>query len=307
MKIDRLLAITIYLLNRDIVTGKELSEKFEVSERTVQRDIESINMSGIPIRSVKGAGGGYQIMDTFKLSKTGANKADINNILTALNGLKTALDSTQIDATIEKMKSLSPAGVGKISLDFSVVHENKKVADRLNLLSKAINHKKAVSIAYVNADGVLSKREIEPLLLKFKWYTWYLAAFCLEKQDYRLFKLNRIQELTVLQKQCGTEHTVDENLLEELMKADSRKCIDVKLLCKKSAQYVIEEYIPNCEITEINETSFYCTLHVPENERFWYGVILSLGDDVKIMEPESLKLKVYMNAENMINLYKADI
>ena len=307
MKIDRLLAMTIYLLNRDIVTGKELSEKFEVSERTIQRDIESINMSGIPIRSQKGVGGGYQIMDTFKLSKPAANKEDINNILTALSGLKTALDSTQIDATIEKMKSIASADDKKISLDFSVVHENKKVSAYLKQISKAIKNRSVISLTYVNAEGVMSKREIEPLLLKFKWYTWYLAAYCLEKQDYRLFKLNRIQELAVPGKQFCTGHTADDSLLEALMKADNRKSIDIKLLCKKKAEYVIGEYIPKCEITEIDGESFYCTMHVPENERFWYAVILSLGDDVKIIEPQSLKQKVYMNAKNMINLYKDDI
>lgn len=307
MKIDRLLAITIYLLNRDIVTGKELSEKFEVSERTIQRDIESINMSGIPIRSQNGVGGGYQIMDTFKLSKTAANKADINNILTALSGLKTALDSTQIDATIEKMKSIASADDRKISLDFSAVHENKKVSVYLKEISKAIKNRNVISLTYVSAEGAVSKRELEPLLLKYKWYTWYLAAFCLKKRDYRLFKLARIKQLDVLKKQCGGGHPADEDMFETLVKADGREYIDIKLLCKKKAEYVIDEYIPNCKITEIDDESFYCSMHVPENERFWYAVILSLGDDVKIIEPDILKNKIYGNAKKMINLYKDDI
>lgn len=307
MKIDRLLAMTIYLLNRDIVTGKKLAEKFEVSERTIQRDIESINMAGIPISSIRGVNGGYQIMDTFKLSKTPASKADISNILIALCGMKTALDSKQIDATIEKMKSFSSSDGKKISLDFSIVHENKRVSVYLKQISKAINNHKMVSITYVNADNIVSKREIEPLLLNFKWYTWYVTAFCMKKQDYRIFKLTRIQELSVSKKECKKQHLADEKLFDVLMKADNRKCINIKMLCKRKVEHVIGEYIPNCEITEIDDESFYCTMHVPENERFWYAVILSLGDNVKIVEPESLKKKVYENAKKMINLYKDDI
>ena len=307
MKIDRLLALTIYLLNRDIVTGKELSEKFEVSERTIQRDIESMNMAGIPIHSIKGVGGGYQIMDTFKLSQTPASREDVRNIITALNGLKTALADKKLDATIEKMKSIALSDENKISLDFGIVHENKKVGIYLKQISKAINNHKAVSIKYVNADGIVSKRIVEPLLLKFKWYAWYLAAFCLEKQDYRLFKLNRISELTELKQECNGMHSADEKLFEDLISADSRQYIDIKLLCKRNAEFVIQEYMPNCEITEIDGQSFYCTMHVPQNERFWYGVVLSLGDDVEILEPESLKKRVYMNAKRMINLYKDDI
>jgi len=307
MKIDRLLAITIYLLNRDIVTGKELAEKFEVSERTVQRDVESINMAGIPISSIRGVNGGYQIMDTFKLSKTPASKADISNILIALCGMKTALDSKQIDATIEKMKSFSSSGGKKISLDFSIVHENERVSVYLKQISKAINNHKVISITYVNADNIVSKREIEPLLLNFKWYTWYLTAFCMEKQDYRIFKLARIQELAVLKKECKKQHLADEKLFDALMNADNRKYINIKLLCKKSTEFVIQEYLPNCKITNIDDESFYCMVHAPENERFWYAILLSLGDDVKIVEPKSLKKKVYENAAKMINLYKDDI
>lgn len=188
MRIDRLLAITTYLLNRHIVTGKELAHRYEVSERTIQRDIETINMAGIPIVSIKGIGGGYKIMDTFQLMKQPLTKEDMNTILLALEGLETALDHEKESSTLEKIKSISPAQNETISMDFSVVHENKYIHEFLKLLSDAILNKKVVSMTYSNAWQEKTHRSVEPVMIKYKWYTWYLVAYCLEKQDQPIVK-----------------------------------------------------------------------------------------------------------------------
>ncbi|MCT4543636.1 MAG: YafY family transcriptional regulator [Vallitalea sp.] len=309
MRIDRLLSITTYLLNRNIVTGKELAEKFEVSERTIQRDIEAINMAGIPIVSLKGAHGGYQIMDTFKLLKQANNKEDMEIILMALKGLETTLDDNHISTTIEKIKSVSNSDKYNetISVDFSVIHENTSISKYIQILSKAIVNRKVVSITYSSADNFISKREIEPVLLKYKWYTWYLVAYCKNKQDYRIFKLARIGELSVTNQDCMIQHVAEEKLFDTLMGNDNRKYIHIKLLCNKKAMYIIKEYIPNCKIHELNDKEFSCEIDVPENERMWYAILLSLGDDVKIIKPDSLKKRLYYQAKKIINFYKDDI
>lgn len=309
MRIGRLLAITTYLLNRNIVTGKDLAEKFEVSERTIQRDIEAINMAGIPIVSLKGAGGGYQIMDTFKLLKQPTNKEDIESILMALKGLETALDNDQINTTIEKIKSISNSDKYNetISVDFSVIHENNSISKYLKILSKVIVNRKVVSITYISADNFISKRKIEPVMLKYKWYTWYLVAYCINKQDYRIFKLARIGDLYVTNQDCKIQHIAEGKLFDILMDNDKRKYINIKLLCNKKAKYIIKEYIPNCKIHELKDEKLSCEIDVPENERMWYAILLSLGDNVKIIKPDSLKMRLYDHAKKIINLYKYDI
>jgi predicted DNA-binding transcriptional regulator YafY len=307
MRIDRLLAITTYLLNRDIVTANELARRFEVSERTIQRDIDAINMAGIPVVSIKGVGGGYQILDTFKLSKSTTNANDINTIRLALKSLNTALESQHIDTTIEKIDSISYKPINNIHLDFGVAHENKKVSEYLKLLEKAINENKVVNISYINAVNEVSCRNVEPISINYKWYAWYLVAYCLKKEDYRIFKLSRVQDLSVTGRYCTKTNDVDEYLFDKLMDSDNREYIDIEFEYAKDIEHLINEYFPNTHIVKGEGGKLHCHFSVPENERIWYALLLSFGNNIKILKPDSLKKRIYKDAVKLTELYKDDI
>lgn len=123
MKIDRLLGIVIYLLNRDIVSGNALAEKFEVSIRTIQRDIETLNLAGIPISAMQGINGGYCIIDSFKLDKQITSTEDYQFIITALMGMNSAYNNKKLETTLEKLLNISKQEQSissKVKLDFSV-------------------------------------------------------------------------------------------------------------------------------------------------------------------------------------------
>ncbi|GMQ61758.1 helix-turn-helix transcriptional regulator [Vallitalea maricola] len=307
MRIDRLLAITTYLLNRNIVTGKQLAVKFEVSERTIQRDIETINMAGIPIVSLKGVSGGYQIMDTFRVMKQPMTNDDIEAIIIALKGLETTLEDEQITKTLEKIKSLSSDNDEIISIDFSIINENQCISKYMKALSDAIVNKKMVTIKYCNADQLITKRNIEPVMLKYKWYTWYVAAYCLDKQDYRIFKLNRIQEIVQSNISFNKLHIAEKGLFDKLLRKDNRKYIHIKLSCSKNAMYILKEYIPKCTIVELGEDTYLCEMTLPENERMWYGIVLSLGTDIKVISPVELKERIVLHSKKIIEFYNYDI
>lgn len=308
MRIDRLLAITTYLLNRNVVTAKELAERFEVSERTIQRDIESINMAGIPVMSTKGVGGGYQILDTFKLAKNTTNIHDINTIRMALKSLSTALNNKEINTTIEKIDSISSNFHNNIHLDFGVVNENRRVSEHLKSLENAIKENKVVNILYINADNGVLSRDIEPISLNYKWYAWYLVAYCLKKHDYRIFKLSRIQQLSVAERYCNNTIKMDTtNLFDKLMDGDSREYFDIEFECSKDIEHLIKEYFPNANIVDGGKGKLFCSTSVPQNERIWYALLLSFGDDIKVLKPKTLQNKIHQDALKLVEQYKDDI
>jgi predicted DNA-binding transcriptional regulator YafY len=189
MKIDRLLGIVMYLLNRDIVSARVLAEKFEVSPRTIQRDIEILNLAGIPVTSLQGTSGGYGIIDSFKLDKQIMNTGDYLFIITALKGLCTAYEDRQLDSTLEKLLAITPQKQGppeRIYLDFGVLREGANTNEYLKIFEAAIRIEQVVEFEYTNAENNKTHRLVEPIAVTYKWYTWYLFGFCREKQDYRL-------------------------------------------------------------------------------------------------------------------------
>lgn len=305
MRIARLLSITTYLLNRNIVTGNYLAKKFEVSERTIQRDIEAINMAGIPIISLKGVGGGYQIMDTFKLLKQPMKSEDMNKIVIALKGLESVLKDKKLETTIEKLKSVTLENPNQniINVDYSAVHENLNIDKYLKLISESIIENKVILIRYVNNSGSISNVKLEPVLVQYKWYAWYLVAYNLEKQSYRIYKLSRIQTINKLFKFNSIEHIADENLFDNLMKKDSRIYLDIEMICNEKSKYILSEYLPNMKFVKDSTDKYICNIKLPEDERMWFAIILSLGDDVKVLKPKNLIQKLKNNSNKIINLY----
>lgn len=304
LKIDRLLAIITYLLNRDIVSGKHLAEKFEVTERTIQRDVDTINMAGIPIVSIRGAGGGYKIIDTYKFSKQPSNEEDMESITLALKSLYSALENEKISNTLEKVKSICPKKPSNnINVDFSIVKENKKIAKYIKIIDEAILNKHKIEFLYVNAVNYSRDRIIEPVSLEFKWYSWYLVAYCTEKKDYRIFKLIRMDNLKLTEIQFTNNHDNNGNLFDELMSNDSRKYINLLFKCSKTSITAVSEYMPGVKFTKITENDYRGELTVAENERMWFAFLLSFGEDIEVIEPESVKQRLVEHSQKIIDKY----
>lgn len=305
MKIERLLSIITYLLNRDVVTGKYLAEKYEVSERTIQRDIDSINMAGIPVVSLRGASGGYKILDSYRLSKQTATGEDIETLLMGLRSIDTAIDNKRVSDTLEKVKSLRRDDITpNISIDFGVAKENSYVSSLVNIIDRAIVDGKRIVFTYINANGHRSKKTIEPVALKFKWYAWYLVGYCLEKKDYRIFKLARMEELASRDENITNSHDNRADMFEELMKRDSRKTVKTVIRLHKDIKAAALEYLDNVKELAWEDDYLLCEMTVVEEERKWFAFFLSFADQVEIVEPEYMKRHVIMHAQKIIDKYK---
>lgn len=305
MKIDRLMGITMYLLNRNVVSAKELAERFEVSVRTIVRDIESLSMAGIPISSSTGAAGGYEILDTFKLNKQITTMEDYLFIITALKGMCSAYDSEKINTTLEKLLT---AGHYKdeeqrIFIDFGVVREGRNIPGFVREIEEAIQNKRIIEFDYVDSAGQKSHRTVEPLALNYRWYAWYLLAYCTNKNDYRIFKLNRLTDLTVTDRQINYEHGNVPELLEKQWRDDTRRYIPMKLLCKAEVRVAIMEYMRGKIIEERENGDFVIATYGIENERMWLSLLLGFGDSIEVLEPQEVIDMLKEKALQIQNLY----
>ena len=306
MNTNRLLSIIIYLLNNDIVSASKLAKHFEVSKRTIMRDIDKISLSGIPIISLPGIYGGYSIMEGYKLEGRLISEEEQASILTALKGFMSAYNNKRCNEILEKISSMFPKHQKQqhIILDFGASGENEELQARLKLLEQEIIDKNAVNISYVNALGDASNRLVEPIALHYRWYAWYLLAFCTIKQDYRIFKAARISKLENTKISFSKEHGNPAVLLEQVFKKGEPKGFYITLLCKGCAETQIREYL-NGVITETYENGdFIMRVHVIEDERMWFAMLLSFGSLIKVIEPEELKMRIKETSENILSVYK---
>ena len=305
MKIERLYAITIYLLNHGRTSASELAKYFEVSLRTIQRDMDSLCLAGIPVISIAGATGGYEISDTFRMNKDFATQDDYSCILTALKGLVSATDDPKAKHTLEKIAHVSEADEKGIILDFSVLREIDQSV--MLTLQTAVIEKYEVTFTYTNNNNETRLHSVEPIAVMYRWYAWYLLAYSKVKNDYRTYKLVRMSGLQMTGRHFEKEHKSAETIIKETDQTDSRQYTDILVRCKKAVKTRVTEYLNGCVIQELPNDEILMRLTVVENEQLWLGTLLSLGDNVEVLEPEKIRTQLVRSAEEIISLYKNKI
>ena len=288
MKVDRLISIVVYLLNHGRTSAQKLAQEFEVSSRTIMRDLESLDQAGIPIQAFYGVEGGYQIMDSFVLEKQAATSHEYDWIVTALEGMATAYTSKGLKQALEKMQSISHTRDTAVSVDLSVASEDHKINEQLRLLENAIEEKCAVRFSYTNSHDEVKDIQVEPVCLQYKWYNWYLIGYYEKYQDYCMFKLVRMDNLQATQIKFTTAHHPS----DIKMKDNNQDIVHVRLYGKAVIKAKCREYL-NGQITqEFENGDFEFSFSVPKHETFWYGVILSFGNKARVIEPQEIKDRI---------------
>ena len=288
MKIDRLMGIVVYLLNHGRTSAQKLAEEFEVSSRTIMRDLESLDQAGIPIQSFYGTEGGYQIMDGFVLEKQVATPHEYGWIVAALKGMASAYASKSLEQTLEKIKSLKNAKDTAVSVDLGVAGEDDKIKEHLVLLEDAIERKRMVRFTYTNSHDEVKEIQAEPVCLQYKWYNWYLIGYYEKYQDYCMFKLVRMDSLQTTDMENTKIHTLSDIRLKD----NHENIVHIRLRGKAAVKAKCREYLKGRFTQEFENGDFEFCFSVPEHETFWYGVILSFGNQVKIMEPREIRERI---------------
>lgn len=304
MKIDRILEIIIYLLNHDNVSARYLAEHFHVSIRTIERDMISISSAGIPVYSSCGKCGGYSILPTYKIKNTNIKNDEQQLIIKALESLSTSYTSDTLSSLIEKYNAIiEKKGGQKVFFDFSVSKENKQVQDMNTLLEQAITNKNFVSFNYCNAQGEKSLQYAEPLAIHYKWYSWYLFAYSKKREDYRTFKVARMENLVIDEHKSSINHGDIKKLMDDSENEYYKTCIHIEVHFNKNECNLMKEYFPDCPIEHIQDDKYRIFIDVPSKERLWKALLLSFGNKITIVDPEDYKNELIQTAKSFLSNY----
>lgn len=303
MRTDRLYAITNYLMNHGKASASELAKHFEVSVRTIQRDIDSLCQAGIPVIALNGANGGYKIAEQFVMNKQLISQEEFAYILTALKGLSSASGNLQLSDVYEKISALTQGSQSEMILDFSVLREGDEKL--LWDLQKAVREKIPVKFTYTNNSGQTRQHSVEPVAVVYRWYAWYLLAYSLEKCDYRTYKLVRMENLEVMKGTFLREHPTAEVILQDEGQQDCKQdTTEISVKCKQEAVYRLKEYLHGQVVENLQDGMAIMKLSVVEQEQWWIGILLSLGDAVEVLSPMHVKERLIGLAEKILFLYR---
>lgn len=301
MKLERLYAITVYLLNHGRTSASNLAKHFEVSTRTIQRDIDSLCVSGIPVIAVNGINGGYEISDCFRIDRELSTSDEYSLILTALRGLVSATENEKAKNTLEKLSHAANADDTGIILDFSVLREGDYTI--LQQLQAAVTQKQTVRFTYTNNNNETRVHHVEPIAVLYRWYAWYLLAYSRVRDDYRTYKLIRMSNLEVTDETFLREHEPADVIFRQTNKKDSREYTDVLLRCRQAAKTRAIEYLKGTVTEELPGGDVLIKTCVVENEQFWFGALLSLGGDIEVVEPDTIRQRAIQTAKKILELY----
>ena len=291
MKDNRLFRILYYILEKEKVTANELADKFEVSVRTIYRDIDSISSVGVPIFTTQGKGGGIKIDNEYILNKSLFDANEKEQIIAALQGLEKTNEAYKSELITKLSALFKIKNSNWIEIDFTSWGSNNTYQDLFNALKTTIINKNIISFSYNSSKAEKINRKVKPIRLLFKEQDWYLYGFCLLRNDFRYFKLSRMKDLEVLA--MNYEDNFENMVLKREIKHED--IVNIKLKFNKSVAFrVYDEF--NGAIEEDEKGNLYVEIKIPNNYKL-YNYIFSFGANVEILEPEEIRTQF----KNMIN------
>lgn len=309
MKVDRLISIVLVLLDKNRISAQELADMFEVSLRTIYRDIDAIELAGIPIRSTSGVGGGFEIMPNYKIDKKVFSTADLSAILIGLSSISNMIQSDELRNALAKVKSFIPTErakeielkVNQIYIDFSQWIGNSNIQSYIEIIKVALQENKLLSFDYIAHRGNKTTRVVEPYQLVLKSTHWYVYGYCLKRNDFRLFRLSR---MSTLQKQKETFIPRDYQK-SKLEFADVLATLqtNIKIRIHKSIVDRVLDYCPYENFIPDDKEHYIVSFPFIEND-YYYDIVLSFGDKCECLEPLHVREKMKQRIYDIASLYK---
>ena len=299
MKENRYFQMIYLLLDKGQMTAPELADYFEVSIRTIYRDIDILSSAGIPIYATQGKGGGIAIQDSYVLKKSLLSEQEQKQILMALQGIR-VLEDEQINMLLSKLSGVFQRQQGNwLEIDFSTWTKSGAGKHNFQLLQSAIWKSRIVSFSYYSGKGEQTKRIIEPHKLVFKTSDWYLYGYCTLRKDFRFFKLTRIRDLKLQDAEFMRE--TPEHIFERSDEFEM-KTVQVTLLFDAGMSHEVYEKFDE-EVSEQEDGSLLVTTILPDNELL-YSYVLSFRERVEVLSPKYVRYNVRKRVRKMLEIYK---
>ncbi|OMF28940.1 YafY family protein [Paenibacillus sp. FSL H8-0259] len=304
MRVDRLLSMLLIISGKGTATGKELAEHFEVSLRTIYRDIEKISEAGIPIASSSGKGGGYYIMDSYNISGLFLNRDEAHTFVAVMKNLHGLFGRNEafndIMLKVEHTYKREPEK-HKLTLDMSHFSMEQEIKEYMGIISKAITDNRLLVFDYINRDMEYLERTVEPSWIDFRHGHWYVIGFCRVREDYRRFKLVRIKQLR--QGPPFAKRELPEDQVAEVIKQSySQRDIQVVLRFTPRIGAQLPEYFEKEKISR-REDGFYLVRDTYPYEEGLLKFILSFGKECELLEPRELRAELQQYMQNMLLSY----
>lgn len=309
MKLYRLLAITMLLLNRKRISARELSERFEISLRTVYRDVETITQAGIPILSHAGANGGYEIMDQYRLDRQFLSIEELQSIIIGLKGISIGVGEQEISVLLDKVGALVAKSehttLNELNNQF-VIDANpwctSRDKDKLHSIRNAIRQRSLLRFVYTDSQSRLSSRTVEPMTIVMKGFSWYMHAFCLLRQEFRIFRLSRMKEIEILPESFIRRPEPVMTLSYGQAEQGSSHYVNLILQLQPEARAQAEDYFGAEQIVTQPDGTLLINSRQPEGS-WLYPMLLSYGASLRIIEPTHIANIVKEKAQQIVALY----
>ena len=310
MKIDRLVSIIMILLDKKRIGAQELAATFEVSPRTIYRDIDTINMAGIPVCSTSGVGGGFEIMQEYKIDKKVFSTADLSAILMGLSSLSNMIRGNELVNALAKVKSFIPADrakdielkVNQIYIDLSPWMGNRNIQLYIKIIKTALQESKLLSFEYADRYGNKTARTAEPYQLVLKSSHWYWQGYCHKRNDFRLFKLSRTSNLQI-QKEFFTPRDYQNPQLDftDILETMQTK---IKIRIHKSVMDRVLDYCAYEHFTPDGDEHYIVSFPFIEND-YYYNILFSFGDKCECIEPLHIRTEIKNRIHDIATIYKS--
>ena len=293
---SRLFRILYYVLEKGKVTANELSEKFEVSVRTIYRDIDVISSAGIPIYATQGKGGGIEIADDFVLKKSLLSEKEQEQILVALKGLEGINKQYENELLTKLSAFFKIKNTNWIEVDFTNWQRGNEYDELFNDIKSAIINKNIIRFTYFSSNEKETSREVKPIRLLFKGWDWYVYTFCLLRNEFRYFKLSRIRDLKILDE--NFEDSYEDVVL--IKKMEYKDTVHVKLKFDRKVAFRVYDEME--DIKEDEEGNLYAEIELP-NDYNLYNYIFSFGESVEVLEPIEIRNNIRDMTNKMSRIY----
>lgn len=302
LKLERLVSIIYKLLNNEVLSASTLAEEYQVSPRTIYRDIDVICAAGFPVVSHQGMNGGYGIMDGYKMDKSLLGSYDVDALITVLTSLSTVFNDVRAQGTIERLQTIGEQHERpNLTVDLNTYRTEP---DSLSHLRAGIMEHHVVQFDYINSKNERTSREIEPVRLQFKYRSWYVYGYCRSRRDYREFRLSRMLNVHLTNRHFEAHVlSIEEPSTAPLVTQEIMTDVVFRVYPDALAEALDHFQQADKQFHEDGSMTMRVQVHKPLQAPWLWSFLLSLGSGAEVLEPLALRDVLETQLRNALRRY----